>query len=159
MAHADPDVHQPPWASSVELFPVWVAPSIYYCKGFVMPLWGAPWGSSPYFSSFSRSLSVAQWLSDVSATLLSFALSAKLLRINSATSSRSLQKTLNRIWPSLDNWDIPLVTAPWLNFMPLVTTLWIWTCRHFPMYLHCLLIQLILDQLLCEDLKGENIKL
>lgn len=148
-----------PWAFSVHCFLSGWHPSIYYCKGFLMPLCGAPWGCSPYFSSFSRSLSVAAWLSGVSATALSFALSVKLLRVNSATSSRLLQKTLKRISPSMDNWDTPLVTGPWLEFMPLITTLWIWPFHNFPVHLHCLLIQLMLDQLLCEDLKGENIKL
>ena len=67
-----------------------------------------------------------------------------------------LMKILNRIGPLMDPWGTLLLTGVQLDFVPLITTLW---AQPFSQFLvHCLLIQSILHELLCEDTMGESVK-
>ena len=82
----------------------------------------------PLLSLFG-SLWMASHPSGVSTTPHSLVSSAHLLRVHSTPLSMSSTKTLKRIGPSTDPWGTPLVTDLHPDMEPLISTLWIQSCR------------------------------
>ena len=104
------------------------------CKTLHFPLLNFMRFQSAQFSSLLRSLWMAVQPSCVSPTA-SFVPSTDLLRVSSVLSSRSLMKMLNSIGPIIESWGISLLTGLWLDFIPLLITLWHQQFREFSVHL------------------------
>lgn len=77
---------------------------------------------STHFSSLLMTLWMAAKPSSVSTTLLSF---VSLLRVHSFPTSRSLLKMLRSIGPVIIPWHTPVMTGSRLNFLMMITILWV----------------------------------
>lgn len=122
------------------------------CRVFHFPLLNFIRLLSAHFSS----LKPAEVLLDVSATLASFMYYASLLWVRSAPSSRSLMKVLNGTGPSADHRGAPSVTGIQLDFVQ--SSLSSGPRHSVSSAPHCLIIQPIYQQLVCEDLIGDSVK-
>lgn len=64
-----------------------------------------------------------------------FSVITNLLRMCFVPSSSSLMVTFSSTGPSIGPWGTPLMTGFWLDFMPLITTLWFWQFSQFSIHL------------------------
>lgn len=65
---------------------------------------------------------------------------------------------LNRAGHSIYPWGTLLITGLQLDFALPITTPWGRPFRQFSVHLTCVLIQPMLQQLVCEDLMGDSVK-
>ena len=114
-----------PSAFSAKLLYRWVSPSVCWCLGLFVPRSRTLYFPmlnfmrylSAHFSRMLRSLGMTAWPSHLSATPLMSVQSAYLLRVHSASSSRSLMEMLNRTGPSTDSWGTSLVTSVQISLL------------------------------------------
>ena len=105
-------------------------PNTYWCMGLCLPRHRTLCFSllnfmrclSAHFSSLLRSLWMVAQPCSVSATPSGHVSSANFLRVQSASSSKSLMKMFNGIGSSMGPWRTLLFSRQ-LDFMPLITTL------------------------------------
>lgn len=92
--------------------------------GLCIFLWWTPWGCCQHISPSCQSPCAQP--SGLSTSPPSYASSANLLRVHSASSSRPLMKMSNKVSSSTDPCGTLLTTGLQLDFMLLVAIFWAW---------------------------------
>lgn len=76
--------------------------------------------------------------------------------------SRSFIKIFNSIYSIIQPWHYPvttqLVTGFWLDFVPLITTLWVQQLRHYLVHLTVCLFSPCFHQFVNEDVMGDSVE-
>ena len=124
-------VYWDPQVFSAELLSSQLIPGLCWCRGLFLPRYRIL-----HFSVELDEITVGSFLQpvevplncSVSNTPLSFTSSAKPLTMDSVPSSRSLMKMLNSTGHTTD------CTSLELDFMPLITTLWVWQFSQFSIH-------------------------